>query len=99
MNIKTEKDNNHLKMILEGDLNTSTAQEVNNAYIADEDGVNDVVIDMEGVSYISSAGLRVILFIQQEMDDIDGSLTVCNINSNVMEVFRLSGFDQFLKIE
>ena len=39
-----------------------------------------------------------ILFLQQEMDDIDGSLTVCNVNSSIMEVFNFSGFVQFLNI-
>lgn len=99
MTVTAEKDNNSLKLIVEGDLNTLSSTDLEKAYVANKDGVNDVVIDMAGVTYISSAGLRVMLYIDQEMLDIGGSFTVCNVNSDVMEVFRLSGFVQFLKIK
>ena len=91
--------NSSLKLIVEGDLNTLSSTDLEKAYVANKDGVNDVVLDMAGVTYISSAGLRVMLYINQEMLDIGGSFTVCNVNSDVMEVFRLSGFVQFLKIK
>ena len=91
--------NSSLKLIVEGDLNTLSSTDLEKAYVANKDGVNDVVLDMAGVTYISSAGLRVMLYIDQEMLDIGGSFTVCNVNSDVMEVFRLSGFVQFLKIK
>ncbi len=99
MTVTAEKDNSSLKLIVEGDLNTLSSTDLEKAYVANKDGVNDVVIDMAGVTYISSAGLRVMLYIDQEMLDIGGSFTVCNVNSDVMEVFRLSGFVQFLKIK
>ena len=99
MTVTAEKDNSSLKLIVEGDLNTLSSTDLEKAYVANKDGVNDVVLDMAGVTYISSAGLRVMLYIDQEMLDIGGSFTVCNVNSDVMEVFRLSGFVQFLKIK
>lgn len=99
MTVTAEKDNSSLKLIVDGDLNTLSSTDLEKAYVANKDGVNDVVIDMAGVTYISSAGLRVMLYIDQEMLDIGGSFTVCNVNSDVMEVFRLSGFVQFLKIK
>ena len=99
MTVTAEKDNSSLKLIVEGDLNTLSSTDLEKAYVANKDGVNDVVLDMVGVTYISSAGLRVMLYIDQEMLDIGGSFTVCNVNSDVMEVFRLSGFVQFLKIK
>ena len=99
MTVTAEKDNSSLKLIVEGDLNTLSSTDLEKAYVANKDGVNDVVIDMAGVTYISSAGLRVMLYIDQEMLDIGGSFTVCNVNSDVMEVFKLSGFVQFLKIK
>ena len=99
MTVTAEKDNISLKLIVEGDLNTLSSTNLEKAYVANKDGVNDVVIDMAGVTYISSAGMRVMLYIDQEMLDIGGSFTVCNVNSDVMEVFRLSGFVQFLKIK
>ena len=99
MTINTEKDNNRLKLTLEGDLNTLAAPDFEKAYVEGKDGVNEVVVDMEKLKYITSAGLRVILFIQQEMEDIGGSLTVCNVNDDIMEVFNFSGFVQFLDIQ
>ncbi len=99
MTVKTEKDGHRLKLIIEGDLNTLAAPAFERAYDSGKDGATEIVLDCEKLTYITSAGLRVILFIKQEMDDKGGSLTVCNVNKAIMDVFNFSGFVQFLKIE
>ena len=62
------------------------------------EGVREVHIDMGKTSYITSAGLRVILFIQQETDEQGGSLDVCAVNDEIMEVLDFTGFSSFLTI-
>ena len=99
MNITTEKENNCLKIILEGELNTLAAPEFEKAYVSKKDGATEIVLDLEKLTYITSAGLRVILYIQQEMEDTGGSLTVYNVSDTIMEVFNFSGFVQFLNIK
>ncbi len=59
----------------------------------------NLVLDFKDVEYMSSAALRVILYAQKKVNTIDGaSLTITHVQPDVMEVFELTGFTDFLKI-
>ena len=49
--------------------------------------------------YLTSAGLRVLLETQQEMNDIEGEMVLRNVSDDIMEVFELTGFDDGLTFE
>ena len=49
--------------------------------------------------YLTSAGLRVLLEAQQNMDDNGGEMILKNVAEDIMEVFELTGFDDVLTIE
>ena len=51
-----------------------------------------------GVDYISSAGLRVIVATHREMEE-KGGLVLRNVNRNVADIIKLTGFDAKLNIE
>lgn len=53
---------------------------------------------MKNLSYITSAGLRVLLTMEQDMEDKGGSLVLTGVNEEVMEVFELTGFVNILDI-
>ena len=53
MTIKTEKENNCLKLILGGELNTLAAPEFEKAYISGKDGATEIVLDLEDLTYIT----------------------------------------------
>ena len=55
-------------------------------------------LDLEGIEYISSAGLRVLLSAQKKMQSI-GTMTVKNVCEEVMEIFEMTGFADILVIE
>ena len=57
-----------------------------------------VVIDMQGLDYISSAGLRAIMQAVRKMQHQGGSLALCSLSSDVRAVFETSGFDQIIAI-
>ncbi len=57
-----------------------------------------VVIDMQGLNYISSAGLRAIMQAVRRMQQQGGSLALCSLSSDVRAVFETSGFDQLIAI-
>lgn len=81
-------------------LDTSTAPEMD-AYIKAliEQGVTALVIDMEDTTYISSVGLRVLLAFQKTMNKKGGTILLKHVCSQVKEVFDLTGFSGFLRIE
>ena len=57
-----------------------------------------VVIDMQDLDYISSAGLRAIMQAVRRMQQQGGSLALCSLSTDVLAVFQTSGFDQLIAI-
>ncbi|MBP3266839.1 MAG: STAS domain-containing protein, partial [Ruminococcus sp.] len=62
------------------------------------DGVKLLIMDFEEVEYISSAGLRVLLIAQKTMNK-QGDMKVNNVNTDIMEIFEVTGFSDILTIE
>ena len=60
--------------------------------------VKSLILDLKGLEYISSAGLRVLLSAQKKMSQI-GSMKIKNVCELVMEVFEMTGFADILNIE
>ena len=58
-----------------------------------------VVLNLQQLDYISSAGLRVIKIIHMGMKKKDGELVLINVQKMVMEVFEMVGFAGLLKFE
>ena len=86
-----------LTIFLEGELNSYNSEEVEKEIeeILNKKGFKAVVIDMNDLSYISSAGLRIIVRIKQRYDDT----TLINVPSGVYDIFEMVGFQNLVKIE
>jgi anti-anti-sigma factor len=61
-------------------------------------GERTLLVDMAGVSYVSSAGLRVFIVAQKELTKVGGEIVLSGINEQVFEIFRMSGFTQVFRI-
>ena len=85
-----------LKII--GRLDTSTAPALEAAIDGCTAGIRELILDCGALEYISSAGLRVILKAQKQMN-AKGSMKLTNVNETVMEVFDITGFLDILTIE
>jgi anti-anti-sigma factor len=59
---------------------------------------DQLVLDLSGVDYISSAGLRVLLLAAKRLQP-QGRLVLCSLNRSVREVFELAGFLPLFGIE
>jgi anti-anti-sigma factor len=57
-----------------------------------------LVLDLAGVDYISSAGLRSLLVVAKKVQAVNGSLVLCGLTPIVLNVMSISGFQQLLKI-
>lgn len=87
-----------LTLNVEGRLDTMTAPELETALKSSIDGMTELVLDFEGLEYVSSAGLRVLLSAQKFMNK-QGSMVIRNVGETVMEVFEVTGFSDILTIE
>lgn len=94
--VKMRKENS-LTVSLGGRLDTSTAPQLE-AELKDLDGVAELVLDMDKLVYLSSAGLRAILALQKRMSR-QGKMIVRHVCGEIMEVFEMTGFADILTIE
>ncbi len=98
MKITSEGNNGNLKMCIEGKIDTLTAPELNMAISSIPKDTTSLTLDMTNVNYVSSAGLRVLLSAQKQMNEI-GSMKLINVREEVMEILEMTGFSDFLTIE
>ena len=98
MTIEKKLDGSMLDIALQGRLDTTTSPQLENELKTALDGVTELIFDLAGLEYISSAGLRVLLSAQKTMNK-QGSMTIRNVNSAVMDVFEVTGFVDILNIE
>ena len=96
----TVKTTNEVKVLaFEGRLDTGTSPDAQQQLTRlIEEGETKILVNLEKVDYISSAGLRVLLVVAKQLKTTDGELRICSLNEVVKEVFDISGFDMILPI-
>ena len=57
-----------------------------------------LVLDLSGLEYISSAGLRVLMLASRDVKARDGTLMVCGLQPVVKEIFEISRFNIVLNV-
>jgi anti-anti-sigma factor len=61
-------------------------------------GRDRLVLDLSGVEYISSVGLRVLMLASKQVKAQGGSLAVCGLGPVVREIFEISRFNLVLDV-
>ena len=97
MEINTEQKGGVLVAMTVDRVDGSNAREFQEALqaVIQDDG-NAFLLDMEQLTYISSAGLRVILLIARTLQGKSTKFAVCSLSDSVREVFEISGFDKIV---
>lgn len=98
MEISTASDEKTTTISLSGHLNTTTAPELEQAIQALDPTPSDLVIDVAGIDYLSSAGLRVLLAAKKHLDACGGTFSVINATDDVQEVFDITGLTEVLEV-
>ena len=98
MNITKSVNDGVVTLSISGRLDTTTAPEFEKVIDEVTAETKELILDMAELEYTSSAGLRVILKAQKEMN-VKGSMKLRNVNDDVMEVFDITGFSDILTIE
>ncbi len=98
MEIRKRRENDKLTISLDGQLDTMTAKELEKELHDSADGVTELVLDLSRLSFITSAGLR-ILAVAQKMMKRQGRLVIRDPQPDVREVLDVTGLSSFLEIE
>ena len=99
MKIKKNANGETLTLALEGRLDTTTAPQLEAEIKSSLKDVAHFTMDFGALDYLSSAGLRVILAAQKQINAQKGKMVIKNVNTTIMEVFQLTGFIDILTIE
>ena len=98
MTISAKKHSSTMTLALEGRLDTNTAPQLEKEIDGLTEDVKELILDLDKLEYISSAGLRVLLASHKKMSAAGGSMRVLNVCDDVMEVFDMTGFNVLLNI-
>ena len=74
-----------------------TAPELEREFVTSLPGVKELTLDLVGLDYISSAGLRVLLWAQKQMNK-QGGMKLIHVNETIMEILEVTGFTDILTI-
>ncbi|MCR5054142.1 MAG: STAS domain-containing protein [Lachnospiraceae bacterium] len=99
MTLNETKGEGSIQISVEGQVDTVTAPELQQAILTAFQKTKELVLDLQGVGYMSSAGLRALLLGQKTASSKGGKMTVINVQPVVMQVFNMSGFAKVLNIE
>lgn len=99
MNITKKAEGNALTVALEGRLDTITSPQLDDELDASLEGVTDLTLDFQDLTYISSAGLRVLLRAQKKMKAAGGKLRLTGVSAGILEILEITGFAEILTIE
>ncbi len=58
-----------------------------------------MILDFSNIDYITSIGLRTILELNKAMQEKEGNMTIKNVCPAVLDIFKITGFTNFLNIE
>ena len=98
MNITKRIEKGEAVFAVEGRLDTTTAPQLEEELKSSLDGISSLILNLEKLEYISSAGLRVLLSVQKIMNS-KGSMKVTKVSKPIMEIFDVTGFSDILTIE
>jgi anti-sigma B factor antagonist len=97
MEIEVRKSDDIRILIFAGSLDTNTSRDAESK-INDliDNGAQKLLVNFEKLSFISSAGLRVLLATAKKLKGTGGELRICALNPTVEEVLDITGFGSVL---
>ncbi len=98
--LTTEERSNGLKIVrIQGDLDSMGTHMVESKFDAVLDGeTRRVIVDMDEVGFISSAGMAMLLVKGKRLRQHSGQLVIANASTRVMEVLALAGFNELFDV-
>ena len=95
--MKFEKNKETLTLFFEGELNSTNADRIEKEIdgILKKETFESVILDFSNLTYISSAGLRIVLKLKQTYDKV----TIIEASLEVYDIFSMTGFTNFMDVK
>ena len=98
MKVKSSKNGSACTLTVEGKIDTITAPELEEAVKSNLPICEKMIFDFTNANYITSAGLRVLVYAQRELMK-KGGVTVTGVNEGIKKIFTVTGMYKILKIK
>jgi len=100
MNIEKKINGDEITILLTGRLDSNTAPQLEAEMDASIADAEKLILDFEGLEYLSSAGLRVLLSAHKAfLKKGSGTMIICHVNETIHDVFEVTGFLDILNVE
>jgi anti-anti-sigma factor len=99
MEISEDKQGDVLTLSLKGRLDAASSKSTEEKILKLIDaGERRLVIDLSGLAYISSVGLRVLMVVAKKLKTVQGKVALCALQPSVKQVFEIAGFTTIFPI-
>ena len=98
MNITVKNEEKVYTLVIEGRIDTLTAPELEKTFRDNAEKADKMIFDMNGVDYVSSAGIRAIVSAYRAMGS-KGGLVLKGLRNNVLTIIKMTGLEKKLTIE
>lgn len=99
MNISESKHGNVTILQVQGKLDAVSSPELDKRLVSlVESGTTQITLDLVGLDYVSSAGLRVFLSAAKRLKQAHGKLALANLSTQVQQIFDIAGFESILPV-
>ncbi|MCE5204231.1 MAG: STAS domain-containing protein [Coriobacteriales bacterium] len=99
LDISVDRDGATCRMQVSGEVDVYTSPMLKARIIdAIEDGCTDLVIDLEGVGFIDSSGLGVLVSGLRRVKERSGSMRLVCTKDNILKIFRITGLDKVFPV-
>ena len=98
MNVITLSEPGVTRVELEGSIDGKTAPQIREEMSAALQQVQNLIIDMSRVDYLSSAGLRLLLLLYREITARNGKLVLLQVSPEIRTVMSHTGFLSFFTL-
>lgn len=100
MEISIQKRNDETLVRIIGELDTvATTDQAEQLQLILDNAAEHLIIDGTDLDYISSAGLRFFMQLKRDSEAKGGTIRITNLNEDVADIFRMSGFQNIFQID
>jgi len=83
---------------LTGEVDGQTAPEAQERLLAHLSSLSKLMLDMSGVTYLSSAGLRMLLAIYRQLAAVDGRIVLVGLSEEIKDTMTMTGLLRYFPL-